>query len=161
VKYFLHLFRPWIYLTASLIATFMVVALIVTLMFSRKGLSMVGAATAVITVLPAPTATPTPTSTSFVTPTTILSELPTPVPGDIKIGALVQIVGTGGDGLRLRDEPGLGTTVLTTVSDTEVFKVLQGPSPADGYEWWYISDPYNDSRRGWAVANYLKLVNNP
>lgn len=156
-----HLFRPWIYLFSILIAAVMFGAVLFILMSSRNSMPQTRAATVVVTILPAPTSTSTPSATPLVSPTPTLSGLPTPLPGDIGVGSFVQIVGTGGDGLRLRDKPGLGTTVLTMVSDTEVFKVMEGPNQVDGYNWWYLADPYNEKRRGWAVANYLMLEKNP
>ena len=117
--------------------------------------------TAIFTIIPASSATVTPPPTAAATPIVSNGALPSPLPGELNIGNYVQIIGTQGDGLRLREEPGLGNTVLTLVSDAEVFKVLDGPQTADGHIWWYLSDPYNENRRGWAVANYLALIQNP
>jgi hypothetical protein len=159
--HFSLLLRPWIYITAFLISVAAFGIFILVLLFSKQSLASAGASTALVTIIPAPDATSTPSPTPFVTPTATSSNLPTPVSEDIKIDSYVQIIGTGGDGLRLRDEPGLGTTILSTASEMEVFKVLEGPSPADGFNWWYISDPYNENRRGWVVVNYLQMVKNP
>jgi hypothetical protein len=73
----------------------------------------------------------------------------------------VQIIGTGGDGLRLRDQPGLDGKVLLLGSEAEVFRVQDGPREVDGYTWWYLVGPFDETRRGWAVANYLQIVQNP
>lgn len=79
----------------------------------------------------------------------------------IRLEAYVQISGTGGTGLRLRSEPGLNGSVLVLGGDGEVFVVKDGPRQVDGYEWWYLVGPYDEKRAGWAVANYLLVVQNP
>jgi hypothetical protein len=89
------------------------------------------------------------------------SALPTPPPGVVAIGAYVQVIGTGGTGLRLRDQPGLGGQVLMLGSEAEVFRVEDGPKDVDGYTWWYLVGPFDNQRRGWAVVNYLQVVKGP
>jgi hypothetical protein len=86
---------------------------------------------------------------------------PSPPPGEIAVGAYVQITGTSGAGLRFREQPGLEAPVLMLGAEAEVFKVEQGPQDADGYVWWYLVGPYDPARHGWAVANYLEVVQNP
>jgi hypothetical protein len=86
---------------------------------------------------------------------------PSPPAGEISIGAYVQILDTGGAGLRLRSEPSLNGQVLLLGSEAEVFEVKDGPVEMDGYTWWYLVGPFDETRRGWAVANYLNLVQNP
>lgn len=117
--------------------------------------------TAIFTIIPASLATNTLPPAAAETSTTSPDAMPSSLPEQLTLGTYVQIVGTQGDGLRLREEPGLGNTVLTLVSDAEVFKVLDGPQAADGHTWWYLSDPYNENRRGWAVSNYLDILQNP
>lgn len=84
-----------------------------------------------------------------------------PVPGEISIGTYVKISGTGGDGLRLRDVPGLAGNVLTLGEETEVFLVDNGPRDVDGYTWWYLKGHYDETRQGWGVVDYLLIVENP
>jgi hypothetical protein len=79
----------------------------------------------------------------------------------IAIGAHVQIQGTGGDGLRLRSEPGLNGEILLLGSESEVFRVADGPVDTDGYTWWHLVGPFDETRQGWAVSNYLVVVQNP
>lgn len=86
---------------------------------------------------------------------------PSPPPGVIAVGAYVQITGTAGAGLRFRDKPGLEAPVLLLGAEAEVFRVEEGPQEIDGYVWWYLVGPYDPARRGWAVANYLEVVQNP
>lgn len=82
-------------------------------------------------------------------------------PGEINVGTFVKIAGTGGDGLRLRDEPGLGGDVRMLGEETEVFLVDDGPQNIDGYIWWHLTGYYDETRGGWAVVDFLTIVENP
>jgi hypothetical protein len=147
---------------AFLIAFIMFCFMVFVVLFVRSGTIPASQGTAVLSVIPAPMAT----QTRFViTPlnstTAALKNLPTPPLGVIAIGAYVQVTGTGIDGLRLRDEPGLDGQVQLLGSEAEVFLVFDGPRESDNYTWWYLVGPYDESRKGWAVTNYLSLVQNP
>lgn len=147
---------------ALVIASCLTLATLIILFVTRPSSADTGQVTAVLTLIAAPPATLTapPVAVSSAT-TTAEEELPTPMPGMISLGAYVQIIGTGGDGLRLRDLPGLDSKVLLLGSEAEVFRVQDGPREADGYTWWYLVGPFDETRRGWAVANYLQIVQNP
>ena len=82
----------------------------------------------------------------------------TPLPGELGIGVVVQVTDTGGDGLRLRDEPGLEGQVLMLGNEAEVFKLVDGPQEFDGYTWWYLVGLYDETRQGWGVSDYLKII---
>ena len=82
-------------------------------------------------------------------------------PGEIGVGAHVKVAGTGGEGLRLRDKPGLEGDVRLLGGETEVFIVNEGPLEVDGYTWWYLVGSYDETRQGWAAADYLSIVDNP
>jgi hypothetical protein len=111
---------------------------------------------AVITIIPAPTLTPTSASEILQTPT---AGSGTSISGDgIALGMYVQIKGTEGDGLRLRESPGTTSKPLFIGMEAEVFKVTEGPKDADGYTWWYLVAPYDESRNGWAASKYLAIV---
>ncbi len=103
---------------------------------------------------PAPTATLPPTSTPTATFTPLL-------PGEIGLGSVVQIVGTDGFGLNIRNQAGLNSDVNFLGLDAEVFEILDGPVEADGFTWWYLVTPVDENRSGWAAANFLSLVANP
>lgn len=119
-----------------------------------------GQSTAVMNLIPADTpAAPEQPSPGSLSPTETVP-LPPP-PGEITVGAYVQISGTAGAGLRFRERPGLDAPVLLLGAEAEVFVVEQGPQEADGYVWWYLVGPYDAERRGWAVANYLQVVQKP
>ena len=109
--------------------------------------------TAMVNIVQAPTETPVPvTPTDSVNPTVQLAE------GEIFQGGNVQISGTGGDGLRLRYTPGLESNVRLLGAEGEIFMVMDGPEEVDGYTWWYLENPEDRSRRGWAVAEFLKSM---
>ena len=115
----------------------------------------------VFTIIPASTST-----IRFVTPSPMpISPTPpptsTPLPGTIALNTYVQITGTAGDGLRIRVSPALSSDPLFLGFDSEVFLVTDGPSQADGYTWWYLTAPYDQTRSGWAVVNYLSYVPSP
>ena len=114
--------------------------------------------TAEFSVIKAPTATLTPAVSEIAqaTPT-----VPAPPAGVIAKDAYVQVVGTGGTGLRLRSEPGLNSDILLLGSEAEVFLVQDGPVDMDGYIWWFLIGPFDETRQGWAVSNYLEVVQEP
>lgn len=112
-----------------------------------------------LTVIPLPSATATPTAAP---PT---PEPPTAAPDDIGDGAgprsfvtgqLVLITGTGGEGLRLREAPGLNAAIRLVALESEVFEVVEGPIPSDGYNWWRLTNPYDRAKDGWAADQFLE-----
>jgi hypothetical protein len=116
----------------------------------------------VMTVLAAPTSTPyalPPTSTPILPPEKLT---PSAVPGQVAIGVYVQPA-TGGDGLRIHTAPSLEASLAfpSPAFDSEVFLVTKGPERADGYTWWYLTAPYDASRAGWAVQDYLIVIPSP
>ena len=83
------------------------------------------------------------------------------MPGAFALGVYVQISGTEGQGLHLRAQPGLDSSPLDLGYDSEVFQITGGPQQADGYTWWYLTAPYDQSRSGWAVQDYLSVIPSP
>jgi hypothetical protein len=155
-------FNPFIVLGAIGVGLLLLGVMYILLKQNRSPQSPVGAVTAVLTIIPASTNTsevPEIGSTEEITPTATV--LPTPLPGSIVLGAYVQITGTGGDGLRLRSGPGLDHQALFLGVDAEVYQVEGGPEDADGYTWWQLVAPLDTSRSGWAVSDYLEVVQNP
>lgn len=114
-------------------------------------------ATAILTIVPAPTSTIGSQMSLFSTPTATQPPLAITIDG-IGIGVYVQISGTGGDGLRLRREPGINSEVLFLGYESEVFKVVEGPREADGFTWWYLTAPYDEKRSGWAASSFLRVI---
>lgn len=115
---------------------------------------------ALITVIPAPTSTPVVGLTIVPTPTLVITET---IEDNFKfkLGDFIQITGTSGEGLRLRSEPGRSYSVKFIGMDSEVFEVIDGPVEADGFVWWYLEAPYDKTRNGWSVDEYLQLVTVP
>lgn len=118
-----------------------------------------GFAPADLTVIPASTSTPDVTPTF--TPDPLIVGTPTLAPDEIGVGGYVQITGTDGEGLRLRADPGLNGTPVFLGYDEEVFQVREGPQEADGYIWWYLVAPYDETRAGWAAADFLGAIPSP
>ena len=113
---------------------------------------------AVITIIPVPTYTPTPIPTRTIIPV----EDPTATPETgIQLDGFVQISGTEGEGLRLRENPTLGASVAYVGLEGEIFSVIGGPVEGDGYLWWQLEAPLNQTRQGWAVSNFLKPAQGP
>lgn len=150
-------------LIGGVLVSVCLLAVLVAFLFSTRNERLADASsTAVLYVIAAPSATP---------PLPIASATPSPAPtsavpgsstgGILAVGAYVQITGTGGDGLRLRADPGLEGTVRFLAIDGEVFQVQDGPREVDGYSWWSLQAPYDPNVQGWAVADYLVVVQNP
>ena len=152
----------WVVLGAIVLAVVLAGIVFVWVVSSRPAPVPKGAPTAVLLVIPVPTSTPVvPTPIALNTPTPTPTNPPPPPSGPIGIGAYVQVSGTGTDGVRLRAEPGLNSDTLFFGMESEVFQVIDGPRETDGYIWWQLVAPYEETRRGWAVADYLAVFQNP
>ena len=80
----------------------------------------------------------------------------------VAVGAYVQVVGTGDAGfLNLRADASIEASVNYLAIENEVFQIQAGPTNADGFTWWYLVDPASNTRYGWAVQNYLQVVQPP
>lgn len=162
-----RLFLRWL-LSPIIIGGTMVVAAILLgitlflLWLVRPGPAPGVPGTAVLNVIPMSTFTPIPPTITPVPEPTVTSLVPPPPsPGSFSVGSSVQITGTGGDGLRLRADPGLQGDVRFLALEGEVFQVEDGPQEQDGYTWWFLVAPYDATVKGWAVSNYLAPVQNP
>jgi len=97
-------------------------------------------------------ATATPTSLPVAT------ETPDVAANPVQVGSTIEINGTDGSGLAVRQGPGVNYTYFFVANDGDVFLVEDGPRDADGYTWWYISDPNNADRTGWAVEDWMTVT---
>jgi hypothetical protein len=61
----------------------------------------------------------------------------------------------------IRAEPGLDGSFQFLAYDSEVFLVRDGPREVDGYTWWYLVAPYDETRVGWAAADFLTYIPAP
>lgn len=129
-----------------------------------------GTASAVFIVVEGPTSTPTfdplLATLGVPTPTGESDATPTIPPlgnntGIINIGSFVQVANTDGDPLNLREAPSLTAERVYLALPSEVFKVDNGPTIAEGFTWWHLVDPIDGSKSGWAVENYLQVTTNP
>lgn len=144
--------NPITLLTTLILLVGLILAAVAVLTLGRSDAPVEGAVP-VVTKVAAPTQTPEPLPTSRPSPTpTSLFFLPD---GVIGIGAYVKVTGTAGAGLRMRAEPGLSGTVNFTALDAEVFLVIDGPVEADGYIWWHLEAPYDQTRNGWSAGDFL------
>ncbi len=153
----------WVIAGTIAVALLLLCILASVIWLSRPGAAQIEQATAVFNIIPyyTPTA-PLPTLGPTSTPQSPQGGvLPSPPPGSIASGGFVQIIGTGGDGLRLRSDPGLNGEIRYLGLESEIFRVDDGPTMMDGYTWWLLVAPYDENVRGWAVSNYLKTVPNP
>jgi len=152
-----QLFNRWVILGALVVAGLLLLVTMISIGWtSAPRSSNVGFVPAYLTVIPASTATSNAPATATIDPFA-----PTPVPTGIAIGNYAQITGTEGEGLRIRSEPGLNGEPVFLGFDSEAFLVQDGPREADGYTWWYIVAPYDETRAGWAAADFLTYIPSP
>ena len=117
--------------------------------------------TPILTIIFAPTATPTPPPTAIPSQASATPTFPPASGGTVRVGELVEVFGTSGDGLRLRAQADLQSQILVLGVDSEVFQVDNGPVQEDGFEWWYLVNPYDTAKQGWAVGLYLRPLASP
>jgi hypothetical protein len=155
-RYFLN---RWVILGALLTAGILTLITLVVIGWTSPRLSPdVGFAPADLTMIPAPTHTPKVSPVPTIDP---LLVTPTLAADTIGIGGYVQISGTEGEGLRIRTAPGLNSDTVFRGEEAEVFAVRDGPQQADEYTWWYLVAPYDETRAGWAAADFLAVVPSP
>jgi hypothetical protein len=115
-------------------------------------------ATPEIKIISAPTST-------FEEENNLHQKLPSPTNlvelNGISVGTYVQVIGTGGTGLRLRSDPGSKGKTIALASDSEVFLITKGPQIVDEITWWMMEAPYQTGRSGWAAAEYLSPISTP
>ena len=114
-----------------------------------------------LTWIPGPTNTPQPPTATLMPTSTITPTFAPLQSGELGIGSFVQIIGTERVGLNIRSGPGLNADIQFLGYDEEVFEVRDGPVDADGFTWWYLVTPVDETRAGWAAADFLSVVANP
>ena len=152
----MKLINRWVVLGAFGVAAFLLLLIfLMGLGFSAPQTDEVDWQLAALTVIPGPTSTPRIVPTPTHDPAMGTA---TPVPGALSLNGFAQISGTDGEGLRLRATPGLNGEHLFLGFDTEIFEIIDGPQELDGYTWWYLSAPYDDTRAGWAASDFLEAI---
>jgi hypothetical protein len=111
--------------------------------------------TATATWTPTTTPTPTPTQTPTPTATNTATFTPTPTPTP----ALAQVGGTGGQGVWMYRQPGLGSGKIQAWRDGTLLTINGGTAEADGYLWIQVIDP--KGRLGWIPDPYLIYLGRP
>ena len=150
--------NPWVIAGSILVASLLlVISFLAAGQLTASNLS-VYSGEAVLTIIPIPTYTPTPLPPQ--------NEVPIQTPTieaavGIHVDGYVRILGTEGEGLRLRSDPSLGGEIVYIGVEGEIFKVAGGPVEQDGYLWWQLEAPLNVSLQGWAVSNYLEPAQSP
>jgi hypothetical protein len=100
---------------------------------------------------------PTP-DLNLLTITSTVTTSPSQIIDGIAPQKFVKIQGTGGSGLRIRNNPGTNSNVNFIANESEVFLVIGGPQEVDNILWWQLAAPYDDTRQGWAAAEYLEVI---
>jgi hypothetical protein len=155
---FRKLLTPWTALGSLGVAGILLAITLLVIGWTTPRVSPeVGFAPADVTLIPPPTRTPDVTPTSTVDP----QATPAQLADGIAVGSFVQIAGTEGAGLRIRRAPGLDSETAFRGEESEVFSVLDGPRDADGHTWWYVAAQYDESRAGWAAADWLIVIPSP
>lgn len=151
------LVNRWVLIGASIIAAAILLYIAILLAGSNYSKYAQTTPLAQITVLAAGEI-PTPDIRLLeITSTPTQSE--TKVSNGIAIGDYVKIEGTAGSGLRIRSGPGLNTDTVFVANESDVYVVLEGPEKVDDLVWWKLTTPYDDTRQGWAAADYLSRIN--
>jgi hypothetical protein len=151
------LLNRWVILGAVVLAGLLTLITAISIgLTSARQSEEVGFIPADLTMISAPTSTSSAPATATIDPFA-----PTATPTGIAIGNYVQISGTEGEGLRIRSEPGLNGAPQFLGYDEEVFIVQDGPREADGFIWWYLVAPYDQTRVGWAAADFLSFIPAP
>ena len=149
----------WVILGSLTLAGILIIVTLIIIGWTAPRVSPdVGFAPADLTMIPAPTHTPLVSPVPTVDPSLVT---PTLAPNTIGIGGYVQISGTEGEGLRIRSAAGLNSDTVFRGEEAEVFVVRDGPQEVDGHIWWYLVAPYDDTRAGWAAADFLAVVPSP
>jgi len=95
------------------------------------------------------TPSPTPPDTDqTAVPSAQVTEV-TPDPGGLVQGGKALIHTTGGDRLRVREEPDFNGKVAFQLTDGVLVQLIEGPRQVGADNWWMIQTP--DGRTGWVV----------
>jgi hypothetical protein len=148
--------QKWAILAGIFAAAVCIVAALMVLFMGKNQNPQYAYITPVVKVITAPTLTKV-SSTPTIQPT---AELLLPGSMSLQPGTIVEITGTEGAGLRVRDDAGTGATALFLAMDGEQYVIKEGPKHVDDLFWYRIVSSDDDTKKGWAAADYLKVVTN-
>jgi hypothetical protein len=146
----------WVIVAAVVIAASLLVIFSLAVWFFYPGLSPQQLPTVEMRIIPAPTLTPVIPGVQL----TQTSGANNSSSNGVMVGEYVQISGTEGEGLRLREGAGMSYPVKFIGMDAEVFLVKDGPKDQDGFTWFLLTAPYDQNRTGWAASKFLTVVAN-
>lgn len=107
---------------------------------------------------PTPTARPTeapPTPVPTATPIPLVYSDPDPDDEALTIGGQAR-VNTGGDNLRLRENPDPQADIVTELSAGTIVTILDGPAVVDDLIWWQAQT--EDGKTGWVIEGYVEDI---
>ena len=88
----------------------------------------------------------------------------TPAPVELAIGGNVVVDNTDGEGIRLRNGPGLESLTLAIIDDGTPFIVLDTdgeqenyPVEADGFLWYRVRATTGAEQEGWAASAFFRV----
>jgi hypothetical protein len=112
------------------------------------------------TFTPGPTATPLATETPIVTAGAVLTEsatVPAEPTGPIAVGATAEIANTESQGANLRGAASTSAEIVQLLGEGTRLTVLEGPTSADGFEWWRVQVADSETA-GWVAAPFLRVM---
>jgi len=80
-----------------------------------------------------------------------------PLPGVFTVGMEIKIYGTGGDGLRIRKNPGTDQEILFLAQENTKYLIVDGPIVTDSLVWWKIQAENRGGESGWSVQDYFSV----
>ena len=74
----------------------------------------------------------------------------------LAVGSVVEVTGTGGDGLNVRSSADSSAAVVGVEKDGARGVVQEGPVTGGSFTWWRVQ--WNSGVMGWSAATYLKVA---
>lgn len=75
-----------------------------------------------------------------------------------RIGATVAVIA---DALNIREGAGTSFTPVTLAQNGSLWRIVNGPQPADDFIWWQLQNPEDPLQQGWAAEEFLEVVLEP
>jgi len=107
-----------------------------------------------VVITPMPNALKTQAAQEIIPPSEKTTETPV-IPGVFTSGMEIIIAGTEGEGLNVRQSPGIESPVVYLAQEGESYLITDGPKIQDGLIWWLIEQTEEGIKTGWAVQDYF------